>query len=198
MTVRRSSLFSSRTMKSPKVLNTFKKEKARIAKLSEAALTERQREVAGATADDIRSVLRKHKQDECTGDDGGLLKAKVFNMYGLGEPPKKSWSKAGAVFMLEERQYDYNDEDVATKKLATDTLMKARKEQDEGSSDNGTVPVYNLTSNCLKLQIRRRRGGRNFCRSCRTWRTMSKLRRGRRRQPNEVRAVAKTGFGAWA
>ena len=80
---------------------TITKEKARLSKLSDEGATERRRQLGEMSAGEIRTDLKKWKSDEWLGDDSGLLKAKVFNLFGLGEPPKKVWTKAGAVFMLD-------------------------------------------------------------------------------------------------
>ena len=147
-------------MKSPKLQNTLKKEKARIEKLTEDELNERQKEVAVATAADIKSVLRKHKQNECDGDDGGLLKAKVFNLYGLGEPPRKSWSKTGVMYLLDERGYVYEASEVATKKDAVRTLLKEMAKdagsngaEDEDDSDGVAQALFTTPQSKNKRRL---------------------------------------------
>jgi hypothetical protein len=123
-----------------KVAKTLSKERKRVQRLSATGVAERRKQLAEMTAKDIRAELKQLKQDEWNGDDAGLLKAKSFQLYGLGEPPKKAWTKAGAVYMLDEREFQYEPEQVLTKATAVATLEKAMQqvEHDSSSSDNGS------------------------------------------------------------
>ena len=99
-------------------------------------------------AGEIRKDLKRWKSDECLGDDSGLLKAKVFHLFGLGEPPKKVWTKAGAVFMLDRRGATYTDGEVSTKKDAVATLERVIYE--DGAADTETDETNTISKQLFK------------------------------------------------
>ena len=140
-------------------MSTLTKERQRIKKMSEAVRAARQGELADATPVEIRKLLKAHKQDECIGDDSGLLKAKVFKLYGLGEPPQKTWTKNSVVYMLDERGHDYESGEVSTKKIAVTTLERVRNVREtEGSSGRPAVSE----SSCSRLPTIRRNEGLSY------------------------------------
>ena len=59
-------------------MSTVEKERRKNAKLSTGAYDKRRAEVAEMSVVKIRQELKGHKVEEWNGDDGGLLKAKVF------------------------------------------------------------------------------------------------------------------------
>ena len=108
-------------------VNTVAKEQERIGNLSNASFEKTRQEVAELSADNVRKRLKTLKADEWKGDDSGLLKAKTFKLFGLGEPPRKMWTKTSAIFMLKERGYVFTEDEVDTKQAAVATLEKARR-----------------------------------------------------------------------
>ena len=121
----------------------MEKERRKNAKLSTGAYDKRRAEVAEMSVVKIRQELKGHKVEEWSGDDGGLLKAKVFQLYGLGEPPEKFWTKSSAVYMLDERGYVYEPKEVGTKQAAVATLGRIKEgdgQKDEGGAGASTTP----------------------------------------------------------
>ena len=108
--------------------STVEKEREKIGKLSDSNYEKRRIELGDMPADEVRSYLKSVKADEWQGDDSGLLKAKVFHLLGLGEPPRKYWTKTSAIFMLDERGYAYADNEIDNKKSAIATLTTARRD----------------------------------------------------------------------
>ena len=123
---------------SRKMASTLVKEKQRLGKLSAEEWAARRRQLGEMTVNKIRQELKSLNKDEWTGDDSGLLKAKAFSMYGLGEPPKKVWTKAGVVYMLEERGNAYADNEVHTKYEAISTLERVMADGDNTQRGQGS------------------------------------------------------------
>ena len=114
------------TGKPPKISDTLVKEKRRVKKLTEDGKEKRRNQIVDMSASEVRRELKAIKEDEWKGADAGLLKARVFQMYGLGEPPEKAWTKASAIFMLGERGYEHEGGEVSTKAAASETLRKVQ------------------------------------------------------------------------
>ena len=117
---------------------TIAKEQEKNKKLNQGGFDKRRLEVASMNAIEVRKMLKSLKVNEWTGDDSGLLKAKTFHLLGLGEPPRKLWSKTSAIFMLDKRGYVYEDTEINTKKGAVATLTKVRESTNNDDDDNDT------------------------------------------------------------